>query len=66
MAKQIKRFFVFLAFSLFFALLSGRLENGGTGKGKTVVKGAKSLNSAMAAMCCENGIGENEKGRYCL
>ena len=46
MARKIKRFFVFLFFSLFFSLLSGRIDRAGKGE-----ESKKSLNSA-AAKCC--------------
>ena len=56
MAKKIKRFFVFLFFSLFFSLLSGRIsvsgkkENGN--KCECEVKNKSfSLNAATAGTC---------------
>ena len=52
MAKRIKRFFVFLFFSLFFSLLSGKV-NAPSDK-KTGIKSSNSLswNSAEAAKQC--------------
>ena len=68
MAKKIKRFFVFLFFSLFFSLLSGRINTSVSPKGKQI-KGNNGLlwNSALAAKQC-NGktkscVGPN--GPYC-
>ncbi|MBR6411690.1 MAG: hypothetical protein IKS41_00830 [Alphaproteobacteria bacterium] len=53
MARKIKRFFVFLFFSLFFSLLSGRINTSVSPKGKQVKAGnGLSWNSAQAAKQC--------------
>ena len=69
MAKRIKRFFVFLLFSLFFSLLSGKgtSVNGQKGHQQVSSSGEGGLNSAMAAgACCSNGICHKEDGSsYC-
>ena len=59
MAKKIKRFIVFLFFSLFFSLLSGKI-NGGKKVDKTA-----SWNSAAAGQCCPEGVGKTEDGAKC-
>ena len=65
MARRIKRFFVFLFFSLFFSLLSGRINTPVPQRGKQV-KPSLGLNSASAAgACCEKGICSDDKGNYC-
>ena len=64
MARKIKRFFVFLFFSLFFSLLSGRITTPTSQKGKEV-KSSACGNTAMAAACCPNGVCESEEGPYC-
>ena len=48
MARKIKRFFVFLFFSLFFSLLSGRIERSSKNE-----ENRKSFNSAEAKCCPE-------------
>jgi len=68
MAKRIKRFFVFLCFSLFFSLLSGKGTTLNSQKGRQQVSSAAGgLNSAMAAgACCANGICQDDEGKnYC-
>ena len=66
MAKKIKRFFVFLFFSLFFSLLSGQVEKPASmGRQVKEAKGMR-LNSAEAAQCCETMPPcEGPNGPYC-
>jgi len=64
MARRIKRFFVFLLFSMFFSLLSGRISVNKQSQNDTKVSGVEkkrtvwSLNAALAqgdnpgGMCC--------------
>ena len=56
MARRIKRFFVFLLFSMFFSLLSGRISVNKQSQNDTKVSGVNkkgtvwSLNAAMASV----------------
>ena len=61
MAKKIKRFIVFLFFSLFFSLLSGKTEKPGAPKAD---KGP-SWNSAAAGECCFEGKGVTADDKPC-
>ena len=66
MAKRIKRFFVFLFFSLFFSLLSGRVTTETSQKGSKVSPlSNRGLNSALAGQCCLNGICKDGDRNYC-
>ena len=65
MSRKIKRFCVFLLFSLFCSLLSGRVSHLGSSKSCIKKENAKGWNSAWAARCCEKGICEGPDGRYC-
>ena len=66
MTKRIKKFFVFLFFSLFFSLLSGKTSGVSNQKGETVSGINKGWNSASAGVCCPNEICEDEDGKhYC-
>ena len=66
MAKKIKRFFVFLFFSFFFALLSGRIGGNSLQKVRQMKSGI-GINTAWAkGACCEKGICTHDDGKpYC-
>ncbi len=67
MARKLKRFFLFVFFSFFFTLLSGRsgpIRNSSE-KGTGVSSDNKGWNSAQAE-CCMNGVCVDEYGnQYC-
>ena len=63
MARKIKRFFVFLFFSLIFSMLSGRFGAPVTSKGKQIKSGI-GINTALAGACCAKICGESPN-RYC-
>ena len=65
MAKKIKRFFVFLLFTMFFSLLSGRINQSVNQKGSSGDSKQKGWNSAEAGACCMSGICDGETGPYC-
>ena len=66
MARKIKRFFVFLLFSLFFSLMSGKVSTNQSQKGSKVSPGEKGWNAASAGQCCENSICYKDDGKpYC-
>jgi len=71
MAKRIKRFFVFLFFSIFFSLLSGRIDSGISQKGKQPKIGNGLGDAWAAGTCCQNNIcnkvdeNGNVTGHYC-
>ena len=66
MAKKIKRFFMFLLFSIFFSLLSGRINQSVNQKGSSGDSKQKGWNSAEAE-CCMGGVGTRPDGsQYCL
>ena len=66
MAKRIKRFFVFLCFSLFFSLISGKIGGQVSQKGKQIKSGI-GINTAWAkGVCCAKGVCESpDGGHYC-
>jgi len=59
MAKKIKKILVFLFLSLFFSLLSGKVERRG------VLKTNRGWNSAAAGFCCTTGVGTSIGGGRC-
>ena len=71
MAKRIKRFFVFLFFSMFFSMLSGRINTQVSQKGKTQNLTNSFGNAWAAGACCKDKIcdkvdeNKNVIGHYC-
>ena len=58
MARRIKRFFVFLFFSLFFSMTSGKVSQPSQGEKKdrkVSTQNSFSINSAQAGWCCSRG-----------
>ena len=65
MAKKIKRFFVFLLFTMCFSLLSGRINQSVNQKGSSGDSKQKGWNSAEAK-CCFGEVKDGPDGQYCV
>ena len=66
MARKIKRFFVFLFFSIFFSPMSGKMGSQIPQKGEQI-RSSFGVNSAWAkGACCDKGICTRDDGsHYC-